>query len=800
METCGWYIVKMSQKVKIGEVWKDATPYAKVDGTWKLPKYVYNKVNGSWKSSFIQGGLNDSSFNTFDTTNLFNSTVHATAIQSDGKIVIVGAFTTFNGVTVNYIVRLNSDGTRDTDFTTNTGTGAANSVNAIAIQSDGKIVLGGGFTAFNGVTVNRIARLNSDGTPDTAFTTNTGAGASSTVSAIAIQSDGKIVLGGSFATFNGATVNYIVRLNSDGTRDTDFTTNTGTGAANIVTATAIQSDGKIVIGGAFTAFNGVTVNRIARLNSDGTPDTAFTTNTGAGASSTVSAIAIQSDGKIVLGGAFATFNGATVNRIVRLNSDGTRDTAFTTNTGTGAANNSVNAIAIQSDGKIVLGGSFTVFNVTVNRIVRLNSDGTPDTVFTTNTGTGADNTVSAIAIQSDGKIVLGGDFTVFNGVTVNRIARLNSDGTPDTAFPTNTGANSSVSAIAIQSDGKIVLGGSFTVFNGVTVNRIARLNSDGTPDTAFTTNTGTGVANSVNAIAIQSDGKIVLGGDFTTFNGVTVNHIVRLNSDGTLDTAFTTNTGAGASSTVSAIAIQSDGKIVLGGSFATFNGVTVNRIARLNSDGTRDTDFTTNTGTGAANSVSAIAIQSDGKIVLGGSFATFNGVTVNRIARLNSDGTPDTAFTTNTGTGVANNSVSAIAIQSDGKIVLGGGFTVFNGVTVNRIARLNSDGTRDTDFTTNTGTGAANSVNATAIQSDGKIVLGGDFLTFNGVTVNRIVRLNSNGTRDTAFTTNTGTSANSGVNAIAIQSDGKIVLGGFFVGFNQINRTFLARIGGELAG
>jgi uncharacterized delta-60 repeat protein len=805
MAMYGWFTAKMSGKVKVAGTWRDSTaPYVKIGGNWKIAKSAWAKVDENWKSWFLQGGVLDVPLGgeetapqptfTTNTGTAFDGNATAIAIQSDGKILLGGGFSTFNGVTVNSIVRLNADGTRDTAFTTNTGTAFNTTVNAIAIQSDGKIIVSGQFATFNGVTVNRIVRLNADGTRDTAFTTNTGTGAGSTVNAIAIQSDGKIVLGGGFTTFNSVTATRIVRLNASGTRDTAFTTNTGTGASGTVLAIAVQSDGKIVLGGQFTTFNGVTVNRIVRLNADGTRDTAFTTNTGTGADSNVNAIAIQSDGKIVLGGLFGAFNGVTVNRIVRLNADGTRDTAFTTNTGTGADNN-VSAIAIQSDGKILLGGGFATFNgVTVNRIVRLNASGTRDTAFTTNTGTGASGTVLAIAVQSDGKIVVGGSFITFNSVFVNRIVRLNSDGLLE---PT-AGAGGEVNAIAIQSDGKIVVGGFFTTFNGVTVNRIVRLNADGTRDTAFTTNTGTGADSNVSAIAIQSDGKILLGGGFATFNGVTVNRIVRLNADGTRDTAFTNNTGTGANDTVLAIAIQSDGKIILGGNVTTFNGVTVNRIVRLNADGTRDTAFTTNTGTAFNTTVNAIAIQSDGKIVVVGTFATFNSVTVNRIVRLNADGTRDTAFTTNTGTAF-NSNVNAIAIQSDGKIVVVGTFATFNSVTVNRIVRLNADGTRDTAFTTNTGTGADNNVSAIAIQSDGKIVLGGFFTTFNGVTVKRIVRLNANGTRDTAFTTNTGTAFNSNVNAIAIQSDGKIVLGGTFTTFSQLNRIRFARIGGEIA-
>jgi uncharacterized delta-60 repeat protein len=169
----------------------------------------------------------------------------------------------------------------------------------------------------------------------------------------------------------------------------------------------------------------------------------------------------------------------------------------------------------------------------------------------------------------------------------------------------------------------------------------------GALDTEFDTNTGTGFDGNVEVIAIQSDGKIICGGGFTTFNGTTANDIVRLNPNGTLDTAFTTNIGTGFNDTVLKIAIQSDGKIICGGFFSASNGVTIYNIVRLNADGTRDTTFTTNTGTGFNASVNSIAIQSDGKIICGGGFTIFNpttidgkifsnGTTVNHIARLKS--------------------------------------------------------------------------------------------------------------------------------------------------------------------
>jgi uncharacterized delta-60 repeat protein len=799
---------------KVSGLWHAGiAPYVKVAGTWIIPKSALKKINGAWKSWFLQGGVLDNyfgvqsvpSFNNnlgFGILRNFNASfVYALAVQSDNKIIVVGDFTNFNGTAVHDIVRLNTDGTLDTDFDTNTGIGFlnGNGTNEIKIQSDGKIVLGGNFQSFNNISSNRIVRLNSNGTLDSAFTTAIGTGFNFAVQKLAIQSDGKILVGGNFTTFNGTTVNYITRLNADGTLDTAFDTNTGTGFDNLVDALAIQADGKIVVGGAFTTFNGTTVGNIARLNTDGTLDTAFNTNTGTGFSGQVTALAIQADQKILVGGAFTVFNGTTANFIARLNTDGTLDTAFNTNTGTGT-DDLVDSITIQSDGKILIGGSFSLFDeASSSRIARLNSDGTLDTTFTTNIGTGFEssftNFVRGIVVQSNGNIVVGGAFETFNKSVAPGVFGLNSDGSPIAIL---NGTNNVVEAIATQSDGKIVLGGSFTTFDGVTANRIARLNFDGTLDSAFSTAIGNGFNRRVRAIAIQADGKIVVVGDLTAFDVITSNYIARLDSNGNLDTDFTINIGTGFNSAALKLAIQEDGKIVVGGFFTDFNGTTSNRIARLNEDGTLDTAFTTNIGTGFNNFVQSLAIQYDQKIVVGGFFTTFNGVTVNRIARLNEDGTLDTTFDTNTGTGFSS-TVNSLAVQADNKIVVAGQFLTFNGVTVNRIARLNEDGTLDTTFDTNTGNGTAGITRSIVLQSEGKIVLGGSFTTFDITAVAGVVRLNADGILDTAFNTNTGLGANDEVEALALQPDGKIVVGGSFNSFNGVSRSRIARIGGDIA-
>jgi uncharacterized delta-60 repeat protein len=374
----------------------------------------------------------------------------------------------------------------------------------------------------------------------------------------------------------------------------------------------------------------------------GVLDQSFINNVGNGASGEIKTIAKQSDGKIILGGAFTSFNSLSSNFIIRLNKDGSIDPSFQTNSATPLSTDFVNSIAVQSDGKILVVGNFSsIRSVSVNNIIRLNSNGTNDTTFISNIGTGANGAINVVLVQADGKILLAGAFTSFNGTSANRLVRLNSNGTLDTSFIASigTGASGNILSMAIQpSDDKIIIGGDFVTFNGTTVNRLVRLNPSGTRDTAFTTAIGTAVNSSISSIAIQQNLKIVLGGLFTSFNGASVNRFIRLNSGGTLDSAFVANVGDGPNTSIVALASQSDGKIIIGGNFTSFNGAAVGRgIRRFNSDGTVDASFSENLGTGTDAIVRAIAILDSGNIVFGGNFSAFNGVSISRIASIGSD-------------------------------------------------------------------------------------------------------------------------------------------------------------------
>ena len=314
-----------------------------------------------------------------------------------------------------------------------------------------------------------------------------------------------------------------------------------------------------------------------------------------------------------------------------MNSDGTEDTSFYTNLGTGFSFGNVNHVDIQSDGKILVGGNFLQFNGNTRVcLVRLNSDGTEDTSFYTNLGTSFNSTVNEVHIQSDGKILVGGQFTSLNGTTRNRLVRLNSNGTVDTSFYTNMGTavgNNGVNTIEVDSDGKILIGGSFTSFNGNTRNRLVRLNSDGTQDTSFYTNLGTSFNSTVNEVYAQSDGKILVGGAFTTLDGNTRESIVRLNSDGTEDTTFYTNLGGFGGAQINDIDTQSDGGIIISGNVSLF-------LAKVDKDGFIDTNFMRKIPLGFNGSTTPVSILPDDSILIGGLFNSIDGETANYFAKL----------------------------------------------------------------------------------------------------------------------------------------------------------------------
>jgi uncharacterized delta-60 repeat protein len=316
----------------------------------------------------------------------------------------------------------------------------------------------------------------------------------------------------------------------------------------------------------------------------------------------------------------------------------------------------------------VIGGGFTtVDSQTHVRLARLSPDGTVESGF----NPAASASVYALAIQSDGKILVGGDFTSLGGQTRVAFGRLNASGTLDTGFITHVfdvppiyTITARVQAILVQPDGKMVLGGQVSFNGGLSGGYVLRLNTNGTSDATFSTG-GIG-GGPVTTLALQGDGKILVGGLFSSVNSQTRYRLARLNANGSLDTAFNAAFDPNPAPIILSLAVQADQKILVGGAFTTVASQSRTNIARLNPSGDLDLDFNPGV-SGLSPAVYCLALQADGKILVGGIFNSLAGSPHSRIGRLNPDGTPDNLFNA-----AANSDVYGLAIQPDGKVLAGG--------------------------------------------------------------------------------------------------------------------------------
>lgn len=794
------------------------------DATWTLRKYAARLGTDGKLDLTFNLDLSEANGNRVDSLALQSI---VTAGVTEQKILLGGSFVSLAPIganariSANHYVRINANGTLDAAFSPGTGGASGGVIAAMALQSDGKIVAVGAFADIGGTRTTNVARFNAEGAADTTFASSLDADGpiaavlhrsdtapvatqgnglawlnrdgslrtafapsvrlTGTIRAVVTQPDGRVLLGGSFTNPAGTTGNHLVRIAADGTLDTSFSP-----APNAdVSAITLQPDGKILVAGSFSAIAGGTRNFIARLNANGTLDTTFDPN----ASARVNAIVLQADGKIVLGGAFTTLqpNGATAstarNYLARVETNGALDTAYNP-----TPSATVSALLLQPDGMIVAGGSFTSFTpnaattaTTRNYLARIKTDGTVDTFDPSASGA-----VSALAAYLDGKIIVGGAFNAFSPNSIgntnfrNYIARLNADGTVDSNFDPNT--NGPVNAVAVELNGAVVFGGTFTALqpNGaieaIARNRLARVDFSGALDTTFNPDAN----GSVEILALRADGSLIvggalstvrptgvmlLGGNFATIGGVASRNLALINDDGTVSTAFQPNPNGA----VSALLSLPSGSTLVAGSFTTIAGANRNRLARFNSDGSLDTGYSPN----FAGTVNTVIVQADNRslVIAGGSFATVNGAARANLARLLPDGSTDATFAPNVGV------VRALVAQADGRILV-----LADGTGVRHVvSRLNADGTNDATFTAFNGAAAA--INAIALQADGRIIVGGAFTGFT-------VRLNSNGTRDTTF----DPQPDGAVTALTLQTDGRVLVGGTFNRMGGLIRAGLARL------
>lgn len=747
----------------------------------------------------------------------FDGSVHAVALQPDGKLVAVGT-RRIDGWQQVAVVRVLPDGSLDDTFGSGgvaapMFAGTYNSPTCVVLQSDGKIVIGG--DSSSGAAV---YRLTATGLPDTTFDSDGMSGVSfpggSQVHAIALQSDGKILIAG-IGGFDIGVARFAANGAVDSTFDTDGMLTTGfPGAPNsAANAVMVQADGKIVVAGYATP-GGSRVLALVRYNADGSLDVAFDGDGRAigifGTRSWANTAVLQPDGKILVAGSVVPGGADEDILLARFTSAGGVDTAFASAgalfTALGPDDDEALTMLVYPDGRILAGG------------LRQDAAGKPDLGLIRYTAAGAldpsfgtggtlirsvsaeEDHVTSLALQNDGRILVG--LRVYAGQDEFSLLRLNVDGSPDPTFhPGGTvvrplaDSQTLGRALAVQAGGKILVAGSAKNAGFGSDFTLTRFLPDGSIDSAFG---GGGTVwqsiqagdDAANAMVLQSDGKILVAG--RTHSGNMADPqllaIVRFNANGSIDGTFGTSgisVTAGGQDILD-LAVQPDGKILAAVSDGNF------AVYRYLSDGTLDATFGTN---GRATAIPpssagslgrALALQSDGKIVVVGS-RTFGINSYLTACRLLADGTLDATFGSSgfvdAGSGGWDFWGNDVLIQPDGKIVIGATDSA-NGPSQAVLLRYHPDGAPDATFD---GDGKLvldiPGANETAVridlQPDGKIIMVG--ICSPSVSDHLIVRVNPDGSLDGGFGTGGMTIIDQAfsyevVHALAVQPDGSILV------------------------
>lgn len=569
--------------------------------------------------------------------------------------------------------------------------------NSVLVQPDGKILVAGEFNGVNAVFTPAVVRFNQDGSLDPGFNAVSLPHPASNFPVdfprlLALQPNGQVLVAGKVIDADGST-RYLPRLNTDGSLDLSFNPRfefSKPAAAHIYHA-VVLADGKVLISGGFTKINGVARGSLARLNADGTLDESFDP------AQPPLDFVVQTTGKIV----GPVPSNSDDYHLIRLNADGSLDNSFvSTATYTSA---SVPGLLAQPDDKLI----FTTVQESAipeypTKIQRLNADGTNDATFQPFSSLGG----TALLVENDGKLLIDVIFT-------QGPARLNADGTPDNSFNPQAWSY----AVAQQPDEKLVTVGSIDD----QPYGIRRLFLDGSRDDSFAAGLGLTLITSVGIdhAALLPDGRILVAGNFDYIGTVPRTRIALLKTDGKLDPSFDAGSLVGqqsdGSSNLHAIAVQTDGKILLA----------MDQLVRVTAAGVIDPGFQyTPTKSG---SIGSIKIQPDGKILVYGP---------DGLVRVDANGAVDSSFH------AAENGPVAF-LQPDGKIMVVGGS---RGLT-----RLFTDGSLDTSFSGVGGAVGFNFPYVSALQSDGKILVSRrDPSNFGDV----FVRLNPDGSNDSSFTPN----------------------------------------------
>ncbi|MEO5667456.1 MAG: delta-60 repeat domain-containing protein [Bdellovibrionota bacterium] len=752
---------------------------------------------GTASVSFV---FNNAGIEPFNVASGFDGKVDSLNVLPDGKIVVSGWFSNYRSTHVRNVARLNADGTYDSSFNPHDnlncyGYGTATdpvsskiylagcgpyfqrlnadgsvdssypiasdpyTVNAVTWDADlGMVYVGGSFDTYRGVASKRLARISPNGSVDANFVVGSNFPSGSSVARILLdKSRSKVYVGGSFATYGGASSVNLVRLNESGTRDSSF--DIGTGFVGGVRALAMNPAlDRLYVAGSFNKLNGQNVKALVRLNLDGSPDTTFTLPSDFGSIfSYITQIAVQPvAGKILVVGSY--YSGSTNNYNIRLlNEDGSYDTAF--NFGSGFSGNISDAAFDPSGSSVIVTGAFKAYKgVGVNSIARIDLSGNLVTSF--NSGSGSDSVTRIRKNLAGTHFYLQSGNGFRNGVAVRSLHRIALDGSVDTAFDLGAGFRIWYSAwypgtvqsfLEDPSDNGLYVVGNFDEIGGVARKNIMKVDSSGAVLTSF--NPGTGLNGTAQALARDPvSGKIYVGGGFTSYRSTSSPGIVRINTDGTLDSSFVVGTGfkegSGNGYVYRIVVDPHTAKVYVAGSFNSYKGATAARLVRLNTDGSLDSSFDAGLSPGFGY-VSTLVYDSVHDKILAGGYVNNTAGDSRYFIRLNLDGTWDSSFANP----ALNSIVYDVAIdESLGRIVLGG---LSSGANALLVLKLDT-GLEDPSYfkdqsSSNLGNGGLTSVGNGSVQavfvdpSTSKIYIGGSFGSYKGVTTNGFLRVRPNG-------------------------------------------------------
>ena len=746
--------------------------------------------DGQLDSSFGNGGIVLTNIGVTDSSNNNNTFGNKILLNPDGSMYLISGR---SDVEILNISKKTKDGKPDLSFGRNgyatTLPLAGNSPSVL--QPDGKILLVGNILESSSGFYSGVYRINKNGNLDSTFN---GKGFrksyqkyNSFATDIALQKDGKIVVSG-YANNNSLPRFFLYRINPDGSDDSLFTqVGKFTDSVEIYSSIAVQKDGKIVAGGYKRDALYNDIFTLTRHNSDGSIDTSFKPTTGIPPGEFVFIRSIKTlidgDGNILVAGTIRDNFG-----IARFKKDGSFDTLVTTNFKRYINPNYVYSASIGSDGKITLIGlaeeNFAAI-ASFNKDLSLNTEFSDDGILLA-ASEGFLSTAKSVTIQNDGKILLSG---YINSKTNNfniAAVRFNSDGSIDESFADKgklheiiLQGNTVLYAVAVQNDGKVVAGGQ--AFNGSNLDfGLVRYTKNGSLDNSFsgdgkvmTDGGNQSSRNIIQSLAIQADGKIIAGGD-----GSESTALVRYNTNGSIDHDYGPVVDFDINNS---IAIQKDGRFVV----SERSGLKRYKNFDLDSsfNGIGHVSF-------PENFISnAIALQKNDKIVVLGISGEQQSFSV--ILRYDTNGKLDSTFGTNGK--VINRSdhdreiSTAICIQSDDKILIGGSYLDYSnyGISTSSILRLNKNGSRDSTF--NGGkilypfSDGTDETDAIKVQSDGKIIIAGNTVS-DGISYFKISRFNQDGSIDKTFN-NTGSvltypgGAYARISSIAIQGNNLYAVG-----------------------